>query len=43
MRTIGETIGAIHEYEVDPGTVRWTELNEEMARTPTRFPGLDDG
>jgi hypothetical protein len=39
MRIIGQTLGAIHEYEGDPDGVRWDQLNEDMEQAVRDFQG----
>jgi hypothetical protein len=37
MRTIGRTVGAIHEHEEDPDEVPWESLSEEWAQVLRDF------
>jgi hypothetical protein len=37
MRTIGRTVGAIHEHEKDPDGVPWESLNEDWSRVLRDF------
>jgi hypothetical protein len=37
MRTIGQTVDAIHEHQADPDDVRWAQLNEDMEKAVRDF------
>ena len=37
VRTIGRTVGAIHEHEEDPDGVPWESLNEEWGHVLRDF------
>ena len=37
MRTIGRSIGVIHEHQGDPGAVAWDELNDAMEHALRNF------